>query len=68
MFGFINEYKGHTIAIKALASLLRDYMLLLFGRQHLQNIRKKEQVSHYTYLLQEKTVEAKLDDCVFFMG
>ncbi|OIV47510.1 hypothetical protein BK025_03550 [Sodalis sp. TME1] len=68
MFGFINEYKGHTLAIKALAGLPRNYKLLLFGRQHPQTIRKNEPVSHYTHLLQAKIEEAKLEDRVFFMG
>ncbi|WP_041866604.1 glycosyltransferase [Sodalis glossinidius] len=68
MFGFINEYKGHSLAIRALACLPHNYKLLLFGRQHPQSIRKNETVSYYTHLLQAKIEEAKLEDRVFFMG
>jgi glycosyltransferase involved in cell wall biosynthesis len=42
VFGYISPYKGHADAIRALARLPKDYVLLVFGRQHPAGIRQNE--------------------------
>ncbi len=68
MFGFINEYKGHTLAIRALSHLPENYKLMLFGRQHPQTIKNNELVNYYINDLQKIIIKEKLEDRVFFMG
>jgi glycosyltransferase involved in cell wall biosynthesis len=47
IFGFINEYKGHKTAIRALEHLPSEYELLIFGSQHPQSIKVKEEINDY---------------------
>jgi glycosyltransferase involved in cell wall biosynthesis len=69
MFGFINEYKGHTLALKALSLLPDNYKLLFFGKQHPQTIRSNALVDKYLDKLQVEILKnKKLRDRVYFMG
>ena len=34
VFGFVSEYKGHMVALKALRHLPQNYHLMIFGAQH----------------------------------
>ncbi|WP_137008602.1 hypothetical protein [Aquitalea aquatilis] len=68
MFGFINEYKGHTMAINTLIHLPDNFKLLIFGRQHPQTIMHNCPVDGYLNDLQELIVEKKLQNRVYFMG
>jgi len=70
MFGFINEYKGHTLALEAIANLPPEYKLLIFGRQHPQTIKDNEPVSPYLRTLQKLISDDKRirRNRVFFMG
>ncbi|XBS68529.1 glycosyltransferase [Acerihabitans sp. KWT182] len=68
IFGFINEYKGHTLAIRALSHLPKNYKLMFFGRQHPQTIKNNELVNYYISNLQKVITKEKLEDRVFFMG
>lgn len=47
IFGFINKYKGHETAIKALKHLPENYELLIFGAQHPHTIKPNEQINEY---------------------
>jgi glycosyltransferase involved in cell wall biosynthesis len=42
MFGYISPYKGHSDALRAIARLPKDYVLMVFGRQHPASIRPNE--------------------------
>lgn len=69
MFGYINEYKGHTIALQAMKLLPSNYKLFIFGRQHPQTIKQNEFCSKYLEELQfiiQNTKELK--NRVFFVG
>lgn len=68
VFGFVNEYKGHSLAIQAMNYLPKDYKLMFFGRQHPQTIKNNELVNGYIQSLQEKIFKSRLVDRVFFMG
>ncbi|WP_192457609.1 hypothetical protein [Musicola keenii] len=69
MFGFVNEYKGHSLAIQALSYLPSNYKLMIFGRQHPQTIKNNEIVNQYIHTLQEKIREnGQIKSRVFFMG
>ena len=69
MFGFINEYKGHTLAIEAMSILPSNYKLLFFGRQHPQTLKQNTLVDPYLNKLQTMiSKNAALKDRVFFMG
>ncbi|MGM3162366.1 hypothetical protein ACS25C_16545 [Dickeya undicola] len=69
MFGFVNEYKGHSLAIQTLSYLPSNYKLMIFGRQHPQTIKNDELVNNYIYSLQEKiSKDRKIKNRVFFMG
>lgn len=68
VFGFVNEYKGHSLAIKAMTNLPDNYKLMFFGRQHPQTIKNNELVNGYISSLQEQIVKLKLGKRVFFMG
>lgn len=52
MFGYISEYKGHTIALEALKFLPKNYKLLIFGRTHPQTIEIGK-VDQYLLKLQD---------------
>jgi glycosyltransferase involved in cell wall biosynthesis len=47
LFGFINKYKGHDTAIKALAFLPGHYELLICGAQHPHTIQREEEINPY---------------------
>lgn len=68
MFGFINEYKGHGLAIKAISQLPKNFKLMFFGRQHPQTIKNNELVNGYISSLHDKIIYEGLQDRVFFMG
>ncbi|RNM25816.1 hypothetical protein EFS38_05295 [Dickeya undicola] len=69
MFGFVNEYKGHSLAIQTLSYLPSNYKLMIFGRQHPQTTKNNELVSNYIHSLQEKiSKDKKIKNRVFFMG
>lgn len=74
MFGYISEYKGHTIALEALKYLPNNYKLCIFGRQHPQTIQIGK-IDSYLQKLQNiidstliKGSKNKLEDRVYFMG
>ncbi|KHE00481.1 hypothetical protein NL54_15495 [Pantoea stewartii] len=68
VFGFVNEYKGHSLAIKALTQLPANYKLMFFGRQHPQTIKNNELVNKYIETLQLQVKKLRLENRVFFMG
>ena len=68
MFGFVNEYKGHSLAIKTLSCLPKSYKLMFFGRQHPQTIKNNELVNNYIASLQHQTYADGVSERVFFMG
>ncbi|WP_437615194.1 hypothetical protein [Erwinia sp. V71] len=68
MFGFVNEYKGHSLAIKTLSCLPKSYKLMFFGRQHPQTIKNNELVNKYISSLQHQSYADGVSDRVFFMG
>ncbi|WP_226100390.1 hypothetical protein [Dickeya oryzae] len=69
MFGFVNEYKGHSLAIQTLSCLPSNYKLMIFGRQHPQTIKNNEIVNHYIHSLQVSISKNKtVQNRVFFMG
>ncbi len=47
LFGFVNEYKGHETAIKALKFLPNQYKIIIFGSQHPMSINLYSQVDPY---------------------
>jgi len=67
MFGYITEYKGHTISLEALKFLPNNYKLLIFGRTHPQTIEIGK-VDQYLLKLQDTIQKLKLKDRVYFMG
>lgn len=79
LFGFVNEYKGHETAIKALKFLPDNYKILIFGSQHPMTIQPYSPVDPYIKKLvnlieEDSTHLAKteksysLDKRVFFVG
>jgi glycosyltransferase involved in cell wall biosynthesis len=72
MFGYISAYKGHLDAIEALALLPKNYVLLIFGRQHPQTIKDSQRMDDYLERLKltitNKENRKLLKDRVFFMG
>ena len=68
IFGFVNEYKGHTLAIQALKLLPSNYKLMIFGRQHPQTLVPDQLCHPYLSQLQSLIDKEKLRDRVFFMG
>lgn len=69
MFGFINEYKGHSLALDAMELLPDNYKLLFFGRQHPQTLKANTLVDKYLSKLQKNILKSKrLKNRVFFMG
>ncbi|WP_039046413.1 hypothetical protein [Plesiomonas shigelloides] len=69
MFGFINEYKGHSLALDAMELLPQNYKLLFFGRQHPQTLKTNTLVDKYLYKLQNDILKSKrLKNRVYFMG
>ncbi|MGP2516659.1 hypothetical protein [Yersinia sp. 2545 StPb PI] len=68
VFGFVNEYKGHSLAIQAMEYLPNNYKLMFFGRQHPQTIKNNELVNGYIASLQKSIINKKLKSRVFFMG
>ena len=47
LFGFVNEYKGHETAIKALRFLPHQYKIIIFGSQHPMSINLYSPVDPY---------------------
>ena len=48
MFGFVGRYKGHDIALNVLASLPKNYKLLIVGGQH-----PEDRSEYFNYLLEQ---------------
>lgn len=68
MFGYINEYKGHTLALDAIEHLPENFKLFIFGRVHPQTIKQGEPVNPYLDKLQHLIRNKKLQDRVLFIG
>lgn len=68
VFGYINEYKGHSTALEALTHLPKNYKLLFFGRQHPQTIRTNELLDPYLEKLQKSIILKRLKRRAFFLG
>ncbi len=68
VFGYINEYKGHSTALEALTHLPKNYKLLFFGRQHPQTIRTNELLDPYLEKLQKSILLKRLKRRAFFLG
>lgn len=68
IFGFINEYKGHETAIKALKFLPDNYQLLIFGSQHPHSIKLEEKINPYIENLINLITDQKLISRVKFFG
>lgn len=68
MFGFINEYKGHTLALEALSLLPSNFFLFVFGRVHPQSIKQNEVVNPYLLTLQKLVKSKELGQRVIFAG
>ena len=47
IFGFVSDYKGIDVAIKAMNYLPGNYYLLIFGGQHPSSIRANEKIAPY---------------------
>ena len=68
IFGFISEYKGHEIAIKALSFLPSNYHLAFFGAQHPFSINSQDKIDSYINSLLNLIVQKKLTRRVHFLG
>lgn len=68
VFGYINEYKGHTTALEALTHLPKNYKLLFFGRQHPQTLKNNELLHPYLEKLQKSIILKRLKRRAFFLG
>ena len=65
IFGFVSEYKGHLLAIKALQQLPEKYHLLVFGEQHPASVQPFVTVDPYldrllTYISETDTTNKKM--------
>ena len=47
VFGYISSYKGHLVAVKAIADLPEDFVLIIAGRQHPQSIVEYSEIDVY---------------------
>lgn len=74
LFGFINEYKGHETAIKALKLLPPNYKIMIFGSQHPMTITSFTPIDSYLdellKLIEENSngENRSFDKRVFFAG
>ena len=68
MFGYINEYKGHALALEALKKLPDNYKLMIFGRIHPQTIKTGQRIHPYLEHLARIIKTEKLSSRVFFIG
>lgn len=68
IFGFINRYKGHETAIKALETLPLEYELLIFGSQHPHTINLEEALNPYIGSLLKLIDKKGLKQRVKFYG
>lgn len=68
MFGFINDYKGHSLALKALKELPPNFKLFIFGRVHPQTIKNGAVVDPYLNHLHDNISHLKINNRVFFIG
>jgi glycosyltransferase involved in cell wall biosynthesis len=63
VFGFLSDYKGFEVAIKALHHLPEDYHLLIFGGVHPSSIPTRAAIHPYVAsLLEDAHVDATLYD------
>src|SRR3569832_850288 len=67
LFGFINHYKGHETAIRALLHLPHYYELLICGAQHPHTILVNETINPYIESLLKLVEELKLEQRVKFI-
>lgn len=69
MFGYVNDYKGHMTALKAMEILPKNYKLFIFGRVHPQTIAMKELINPYIETLNKEIIKSKvLKNRVFYVG
>ena len=47
VFGYISRYKGHLEAVRAIAELPEDFVLVIAGRQHPQSIVEYSEIDGY---------------------
>jgi glycosyltransferase involved in cell wall biosynthesis len=55
VFGFISEYKGFEVVIRAMHLLPDDYHLLIFGGVHPHEIKREEKIYPYVRALLNET-------------
>lgn len=69
MFGYVNDYKGHMTALKAMEIMPKNYKLFIFGRVHPQTIEVKELINPYIERMNKEIISNKyLKDRVFYIG
>ncbi|MDR2540191.1 MAG: hypothetical protein LBC45_06425 [Chlamydiales bacterium] len=68
IFGFINHYKGHKTAIRALSYLPSNYELLIFGGQHPYTIKSYEPINEYVHSLMRLIKHYNFQNRVKFCG
>jgi len=68
IFGFVSEYKGHHVAIKALKYLPENYKLAIFGGQHPGSIKQGMVVDPYINSLLTLINQEELEKRVQFCG
>ena len=61
-FGFLSEYKGFEVAIKALRQLPQDHHLLIFGGTHPQSIQPFQTIDPYVKTL---LATGRIDQSIF---
>jgi glycosyltransferase involved in cell wall biosynthesis len=65
VFGFLSEYKGFEVAIRAMHLLPEDYHLLIFGGVHPHEIKREEKIYPYVRaLLNETYVDKSVFDAL----
>ncbi len=63
VFGFLSDYKGFEVVVRALRHLPEDYHLLIFGGVHPNDIRARERLHPYiAALLEDAHIDATLFD------
>jgi glycosyltransferase involved in cell wall biosynthesis len=65
VFGFLSEYKGFDVVIRAMHLLPEDYHLLIFGGVHPHEIRQEQKIYPYVRaLLNETYVDKSVFDAL----
>lgn len=69
MFGYVNDYKGHMTALKAMEIMPENYKLFIFGRVHPQTIGVKELINPYIEKMNKEIINNNfLKNRVFYIG